>query len=141
MKTNYFVEKGSIVREIWGKADIILFVFAGAAAEFALHKSVDWLYFTGQLPKDPLGRLMTTVKYAKIIVFAEEKVAVQAIEQMNKIHEQVEEKRGTKIPQWAYRDVLFMLIDYSIRAFEALERELSIQEKKKFLRFLQGLEN
>jgi len=130
MKTNYFVEKGSIVREIWGKADTILFVFAGAAAEFALHKAVDWLYFTGQLPKDPLGRLMSTVKYAKIIVFAEEKVAIQAIEQMNKIHAQVEEKRGIEIPQWAYRDVLFMLIDYSIRAFEGLERTLTVQEKK-----------
>lgn len=130
MKTEYFVEKGSIVREIWGKADTILFIFAGAAAEFALHKAVDWLYFTGRLPKDPLGRLISTVNYAKIIVFAEEKAATHAINQMNKIHAQVEEKRGFKIPEWAYRDVLFMLIDYSIRAFEALERKLTFDEKE-----------
>ena len=41
-----------------GKGDTILFIFAGAgAAEFALNKAVDWLYFTGKLPTDPLGRL------------------------------------------------------------------------------------
>ncbi|WBL21632.1 oxygenase MpaB family protein [Zunongwangia sp. HRR-M8] len=129
METKYFTSKQSIVREIWGKADTILFIFAGAAAEFALNKAVDWLYFTGRLPKDPLGRLFSTVNYAKLIVFAEEKSAIHAIDQMNKIHGQVEENRGAKIPDWAYRDVLFMLIDYSIRAFEALERKLILAEK------------
>ncbi len=37
----YFVEKNSIVREIWGKGDTILFIFAGASAEFALNKAVE----------------------------------------------------------------------------------------------------
>ncbi len=129
MKT-YFVNKDSIVREIWGKADTVLFIFAGAAAEFALNKAVDWLYFTGKLPADPLGRLFSTVNYAKVIVFAEEEAAVQAIQQMNHIHGKVEKKRGFKIPDWAYRDVLFMLIDYSIRAYEKLERKLTSEEKK-----------
>ncbi len=50
----YFVEEKSIVRKIWGNADTILFIFAGAAPEFALNKAVDWLYFTGRLPSDPL---------------------------------------------------------------------------------------
>lgn len=52
-----FVENDSVVRKIWGKSDTILFIFAGASAEFALNKAVDWLYFTGKLPSDPLGRL------------------------------------------------------------------------------------
>lgn len=52
----YFVEPTSIVRTIWGKGDTVLFVFAGAAAEFALNKAVDWLYFTGTLPGDPFGQ-------------------------------------------------------------------------------------
>ena len=130
METAYFTKKDSIVRQIWGKADTIMFIFAGAAAEFALNKAVDWLYYTGRLPKDPLGRLFSTVNYAKVIVFAEEKLAFQAIEQMNKIHAKIEENRGFKIPDWAYRDVLFMLIDYSIRAFEALERKLTLHEKE-----------
>ena len=44
---NNYVDTDSIVRRIWGTADTILLVFAGASAEFALNKAVDWLYFTG----------------------------------------------------------------------------------------------
>ena len=125
----YFVDKDSIVRQIWGKGDTILFIFAGASAEFALNKAVDWLYFTGRLPADPLGRLFSTVSYARAIVFSEKESAHKAIDKIAGIHSAVEEKRGAKIPEWAYRDVLFMLIDYSIRAYEVLERELSRAEK------------
>src|SRR6185369_3111766 len=117
----FFVERNSVVRKIWGKSDTVLFIFAGASAEFAVNKSVDWLYFTGKLPADPLGRLFSTVTYARMIVFADEDNAMKAIDQITAIHKQVEGKRGAKIPDWAYRDVLFMLIDYSIRSFELLE--------------------
>jgi hypothetical protein len=124
-----FVKEDSIVREIWGKADTILFVFAGAAAEFALNKAVDWLYFTGKLPADPLKRLFSTVTYAQHIVFATKEKAFTAIDQITAIHRQVETSRDMKIPDWAYRDVLFMLIDYSIRAYELLERKLTLNER------------
>ncbi|QED38043.1 DUF2236 domain-containing protein [Antarcticibacterium arcticum] len=126
----YFVEKGSIVRKIWGNGDTILMIFAGASAEFALNKAVDWLYFTGRLPADPLGRLFSTVSYARRIVFSERTAAHRTIEAMANIHAAVEEKRGASIPDWAYRDVLFMLIDYSIRSFEVLEHKLSRVEKQ-----------
>jgi uncharacterized protein (DUF2236 family) len=125
-----FVKQESIVRKIWGNADTILFVFAGASAEFALNKAVDWLYFTGKLPADPLGRLFSTVGYAQKIVFAEYVDAMAAIDTITHIHKAVEAKRGTHIPAWAYRDVLFMLIDYSIRAFQLLERPLTSLEKE-----------
>ncbi len=130
MKKEYFVDKDSIVREIWGKGDTILFIFTGASAEFALNKAVDWLYFTGKLPADPLGRLFSTVSYARKIVFSEKEAANRAIHSIAAIHTAVEKKRGARIPDWAYRDVLFMLIDYSIRAFEIMERELSRAEKQ-----------
>jgi len=107
-----FVKEDSIVRRIWGSSDTVLFIFAGASAEFALNKAVDWLYFTGKLPADPLGRLFSTVGYAQKIVFA------------------VEQNRGHIIPDWAYRDVLFMLIFYSIASYELLERKLSAEEKE-----------
>lgn len=126
----YFVKQGSVVREIWGKGDTILFIFAGASAEFALNKAVDWLYFTGRLPADPLGRLFSTVGYARQIVFSSMEGAHKAIDTMAKIHAGVEAKRGMAIPDWAYRDVLFMLIDYSIRSFELLERPLTELEKE-----------
>lgn len=134
----YFVEESSIVRKIWGKADVIIFIFAGAAAEFALNKAVDWLFFTGRLPADPLGRLFSTVSYAQKIVFCEKKAALATIDQMTAIHIQVEAQRQQKIPDWAYRDVLFLLIDYSIRSYELLERLLKEEEKNEvFQVFLQ----
>jgi hypothetical protein len=47
-----FVDPGSVVRRIWGDGDMVLLVFAGSAAEFALNRAVDWLFFTGKLPGD-----------------------------------------------------------------------------------------
>ncbi len=126
----YFVDKNSIVRQIWGKSDTVLFIFAGSAAEFALNKAVDWLYFTGRLPADPLARLFSTVAYARRIVFAEYDEALHTIDAITAIHKAVESKRKKSIPSWAYRDVLFMLIYYSISAFEVLERKLSEDEKQ-----------
>jgi hypothetical protein len=126
----YFVDESSIVRCIWGKSDTILFIFAGASAEFALNKAVDWLYFTGKLPADPIGRLFSTVSYARQIVFAPKEEAEKAIDKITAIHNAIENARGSVIPGWAYRDVLFMLIHYSIAAFELLERKLTDEEKE-----------
>jgi len=141
---SYFVTKDSIVRRIWGQTDTVLLIFAGAAAEFALNKAVDWLYFTGRLPADPLGRLFSTMIYARRIVFSEQEQAMRAIASITSIHRGVEEKRGSRIPDWAYRDVLFMLIDYSRASFELLERKMTDAEKEElfdvFRRVGQGLE-
>jgi hypothetical protein len=125
-----FVRRHSIVRTIWGKSDTILFIFAGASAEFALNKAVDWLYFTGKLPADPLGRLFSTVSYARGIVFSSMEEAHRTIDKISSIHASVETARGARMPDWAYRDVLFMLIHYSIASFELLERKLTADEKE-----------
>ena len=129
----YFVAPGSIVRRIWGTADTVLLIFAGAAAEFALNKAVDWLYFTGRLPADPLGRLFSTVDYARRIVFADRAGAERAIDSIAAVHAAVEARRGAAIPDWAYRDVLYLLIAYSIRAFEVLERPLTAPEREEIV--------
>ena len=126
----FFVKQDSIVRKIWGTSDTVLFIFAGSAAEFALNKAVDWLYFTGKLPADPLGRLFSTVNYAKGIIFATEEDALHTIARINFIHRTVERQRGYSIPDWSYRDVLYMLIHYSIASFELLERKLADEEKE-----------
>lgn len=133
MNERYFVRPDSIVREIWGKSDTILFIFAGAAAEFSLNKAVDWLYYTGKLPANPIARLFSTVEYARQIIFFEKAQAHAAIDRMRIIHTGVESNRGYSIPDWAYRDVLYMLIYYSISSFELLERRLSIQEKQEIV--------
>jgi hypothetical protein len=110
----------AITREIWGDGDTLLLIFAGAAAEFALNRAVDWLFFTGALPRDPIGRLFRTVRYAQSIAFAEPAAAHRTLEQIRRLHVAVEHARGDSIPLWAHRAVLYMLIDYSERAAQLL---------------------
>src|SRR5215212_9595884 len=124
-----FVGRDSIVRRIWGDGDIVLLVFAGCAAEFALNRAVDWLFFTGKLPSDPLGRLFATAGYAQQIVFADELTASCTLNRIRMVHQAVERQRGQAIPEWAHRDVLYMLIDYSERAHEMLDRALTADEQ------------
>lgn len=130
---NYFVDEKSIVRQIWKNTDTLLLIFAGSAAEFALSKAVDWLYFTGKIPANPIQRLFSTVEYAQNIIFLENELALATIDEITQIHQGVEKSRGQTIPDWAFRDVLYMLIDYTIRSFELLERKLETNEKEEIL--------
>lgn len=123
-----FVAPGSIVRGIWGDADVILLVFAGSAAEFALNRAVDWLFFTGAIPRDPIGRFFSTAEYARHIVFASNEEAAAALARIRSIHDGVQRARAERIPAWAFRDVLYMLVDYSQRGFELLHRRLTADE-------------
>ena len=125
-----FVDRRSIVRTIWGSPDLILLIFAGSAAEFALNRAVDWLFFTGKIPSDPIGRLFSTVRYAQEIVFATDETARRTLSRINAIHGSVERQRGQTIPDWAYRDVLYMLVDYSERAYRMLHRPLSASQQQ-----------
>ncbi len=125
-----FVSQRSIVRSIWGSSDLILLIFAGSAAEFALNRAVDWLFFTNQIPQDPVGRLFSTVRYAQEIVFVDEATARRTFDQINSIHKSVEQARSARIPDWAFRDVLYMLIDYSERAYSLLHRPLDEAERR-----------
>ncbi|HEX7154061.1 MAG TPA: oxygenase MpaB family protein [Thermoanaerobaculia bacterium] len=125
-----FVARDSVVRTIWGNGDMVLVVFAGSAAEFALNRAVDWLFFTGKLPADPIGRLFSTASYAQGIVFADTATAARTLGRIRAAHEAVERDRGKRIPDWAHRDVLYMLIDYSERAHELLARRLTADEQQ-----------
>jgi uncharacterized protein (DUF2236 family) len=124
-----FVSRHAIVRKIWGNPDLVLLIFAGSAAEFALNRAVDWLFFTGKIPSDPIGRFFSTVRFAQEIVFADQATAQKTISQINAVHSSVEGRRGLTIPDWARRDVLYMLIDYSERAYQLVYRALSKTEQ------------
>ncbi|WP_336514523.1 oxygenase MpaB family protein [Pollutibacter soli] len=134
MVMNRLVNDDSILLEIWGTTDITLFIFAGASAEFALNKQVDWLFYTGKLPADPIGRLFSTVSYAQQIIFSHRDKAHHAIGKINAIHGSVEASRGRQIPPEAYKDVLYLLIHYSISAYELLKRKLTTEEKDQIVR-------
>ena len=124
-----FVDRRSIVRSIWGRSDLVLLIFAGSAAEFALNRAVDWLFFTGKIPRDPIGRLFSTVSYAQEIVFVTEESALLTLSRINAVHSSVERERGQTIPDWAYRDVLYMLVDYSERAYRLLYAPLTASQQ------------
>jgi len=125
-----FARSNSIVRKIWGDGDMVLLVFAGSAAEFALNRAVDWLFYTGKLPGDPIGRLFATAGYAQDIVFADESTAARTLAGIRAAHETVERQRGRAIPDWAHRDVLYMLVAYSERAHELLASPLTADEQE-----------
>ncbi|HVF39623.1 MAG TPA: oxygenase MpaB family protein [Gemmatimonadaceae bacterium] len=124
-----FVDRDSVVRRIWGDANMVLLIFAGSAAEFALNRAVDWLFFTGNLPRDPIGRLFSTAGYSQQIVFADVSTASRTLDRIRAVHHGVERQRGQSIPDWAHRDVLYMLIDYSERAHQLLARPLTPAEQ------------
>ncbi len=108
---------------------MVLLAFAGSAAEFALNRAIDWLFFTGKLPGDPINRLFSTAGYAQGIVFADALTAARTMDRIVAVHQAVERERGQSIPDWAHRDVLYMLIDYSERAHELLARPLTEDER------------
>lgn len=132
-----------IVRRVWANPDLVLLIFAGSAAEFALNRAVDWLFFTGQLPNDPIGRFFSTMRFAQEIVFADQETVQSTITQINAVHRSVEKRRGLTIPDWAYRDVLYMLIDYTERAYQLVYRPLFSHEQQEmftvFRQFGEGM--
>jgi hypothetical protein len=70
------------------------------------------------------------VRYAQDLVFADEPTRRRTIAMVNAAHHGVEKKRGGKIPAWAYRDVLYMLVDYTERAHDVLVRPASRAERE-----------
>ncbi|HEX3049997.1 MAG TPA: oxygenase MpaB family protein [Aggregatilineaceae bacterium] len=118
-----------VIRRIWGSIDTILIIFAGSAAEFALNKAVDWLFFTNELPDAPIERFFETVRFGQAIIFGDEATAAAAVETVNRAHQQVEAQRQATIPQWSYRDTLFMLVYYGERAYEIVYGPLSNTER------------
>lgn len=116
-------------RHIWGSPDAIMLVFAGSAAEFALNKAVDWLFWTNALPDAPIDRFFETVRFAQELAFGGEQRVEAAVAAVNRAHHGVERSRGDHIPQWAYRDVLFMLIDYGERAYEIVYGPMTEEQR------------
>lgn len=134
-----FDRPDSIIRTIWGNSDTILLVFTGAAAEFALNRAVDWLFFTGRIPQDPIGRLFSTARFAQEMVFADAAQSRQTLERVARIHASVERQRGAEIPAWSHRDVLYLLLDYGARAYEMLHRPLTSAEHDEMFAWLMWL--
>jgi hypothetical protein len=135
-KTNNYLniskESYQIAQKIWSSTDAILLVFAGSAAEFAAIKAVDWLFYTNRLPSAPIDRLFDTARFAQGIFFTPPETAENVMKRINKIHGGVENSRKMEIPNWAYKDVLYMLVDYSERAHKVVFGEMTRKEKEAY---------
>ncbi len=116
-----------ITREIWGDPENVVLIYAGAAAEFALHPENHWLFYTGKLPSDPLGRLRDTLQYQQKLFFMSKDRVPLVARHIKDMHRQVEDKRSkeegnSRISDRAYLQVFSMLIEYGIRGYEYLNR-------------------
>jgi uncharacterized protein (DUF2236 family) len=125
-------DPAEVGRRIWGSPDAIALIFAGSAAEFAVNKAVDWLFWTEALPNAPIERFFETVRFAQAMVFGDEATIAAAVDSVNRAHAAVERSRAARIPQWAYRDVLFMLIDYAERAHTVVFGPMTDAERQFF---------
>ena len=124
-----------ITRAIWGNSENILLIYAGAAAEFALNPENHWLFYTGQLPSDPLRRFERTLRYQQKLFFTPQEAMPSVAKYIKNFHHDVEAKRSREqgpmsISDQAYVQVLSMLIEYGIRGYEYLHRrEMSHVER------------
>ena len=124
-----------ITRTIWGDAENILLIYAGAAAEFALNPENHWLFYTGKLPSDPLRRFEKTLRYQRQLFFMPQEAVPALARHIKDIHSDVEEKRSQeqgeiKISDQAYLQVFSMLIEYGILGYEYLHRRKMTQEER-----------
>ena len=87
-----------VMRRTWGSTDAISIIFAGSAAEFAVNRSVDWLFWTNALPNAPIERFFETVRFAQAIAFGNSDEVQAAVNAVNRAHAGVERSRGSSIP-------------------------------------------
>jgi hypothetical protein len=122
-------EGEAVMRRVWGSVDTVMLIFAGSAAEFAINKAVDWLFWTNALPRAPIKRFFKTVKYAQAVLLGDAATVARQIAAINGAHRGVERGRGYAIPAWAYRDVLFMLVDYGERAHRVVYGPMTTRDR------------
>lgn len=124
-----------ISNRIWSNSTCMLLVFVGASAEFPLNPAVDWLFYTGKLPNDPIARFLSTLGYLRRIIAADEQERIAYARELTNLHRSLEQQRGYPMPKASYRDVLFMDTIYSIRSVPLVTgRDLTLDEKDAVVR-------
>jgi hypothetical protein len=117
-------------QKIWSDPNCLLMIFAGGSAEFAVHPNVDWLFFTGKLPADPIERFFSTIDYLRTMLAVPADQRESLAKALRGLHHEIEQRRRSRIPDLAYRDVLSMDIYYSIIAADLVfKRKLKPEER------------
>ena len=127
-------------RRVWSDPTCMLLVFVGASAEFPLNPSVDWLFYTGRLPADPIARFLSTIDYLRQLMVADDETRNIQASNLKQLHLKLEEKRGCQIPPESYRDVLCMDTIYSIRSVPLVTgADLTLCEKDSIVRDMSSI--
>jgi hypothetical protein len=127
-------------RRIWSDPTCMLLVFVGASGEFPLNPSVDWLFYTGRLPSDPIARFLSTIEYLRRLIVADEETRKLEANKLKQLHVQLENSRGQQISAKSYRDVLCMDTMYSIRSVPLVTGvELTPAEKDQVVKDLSSV--
>lgn len=132
-------EAEAVTQRVWGNVDTVMLIFAGAAAEFAVNRAVDWLFWTNVLPRAPIRRFFQTVRYAQAVLLGDPPTVAKQMAAINRAHRGVERSRGSVIPAWAYRDVLFMLIDYGERAHTIVFGPMTMRDRVAYWELMREL--
>ncbi|MDH5682349.1 MAG: DUF2236 domain-containing protein [Spirochaetota bacterium] len=128
-----------ITREIWGNMANIILIYAGSAADFALHPENHWLFYTNKLPSNPQERFIETFLYNQKLFFTPVSQLPRVVSHIRQIHSAIETKRAREsshkmISHTAFKDVFSMLVDYGIRGYEYLNRrKLDPAEKTEYI--------
>ena len=115
----------AVARRIWGTLDTpadLRGVGGGVCAQqgsdAVLHRAL------------PGARSSAERCASQAMVFGDPQTAAAAVRAVNAAHRHVEEQRERRIPQWAYRDTLFMLIDYGERAHRIVFKPMTDAERR-----------
>ena len=125
----------TVVADLWSDPDALMLIFAASSAEFAVNPINEWLFFTGKLPADPVGRFLGTIGYMRQLMLAPSQQEYEAAcGRIRGVHSEVETRRGRKIPDDAYLDVLLMGMHHSVRALEVSRgRRVNAEEAAEFV--------
>lgn len=138
------IDEVTVGHVIWESIDLSSILYIGSAAEFFVHKDIDWLFFTGGFLQDPIIRGIHTTQLVRMYTIADTPEEQKKIaEKIRGIHTHIEQKRGKTIPMDSFLDVLFMSFEMGIRAYELVVGKLPLERKKEFfnetLRFGTGM--
>jgi len=125
---------------IWRDIVNELLMFVGAAAEFPLDPENYWLFYTGNLPTNPLKRMIDTLQYHRVLLnLKTEQEKVAYLEKIRKIHDKLEVKvtleqhHPMHIPNEAFKRVNDQNLCYAMKGYEYLHRvKMSDEEKEIF---------
>ncbi|WP_047866620.1 oxygenase MpaB family protein [Rubrobacter aplysinae] len=116
-------------RRVWSTPDAVLLFATGLLSEFAHNKAVDWLWVSRSAHKDLLERSLDTAAFLQDVFTCHPSAAMAKVDRINRVHAEAQRVRGEAIPHWAYRDFIYLFIDYGERVHEIVYGRMSEKDR------------